>query len=594
MLINFNCNKCGTQVEYDSTEAKDTLRCRSCGEELLVPTVKLSPDDLAKRLKRLAPGDKVGGFRIERLLNTGGMGTVFVAHQISMQRDVALKVLSPSLAADVSNVERFLAEVRNQAQLDHPNIVTAFEAGYEDGLYYLAMALVDGESLDSVVKRSGPLSEIQVLTIARAVADALAYAWNEHKILHRDIKPSNLMLDRRGAVKILDLGISKSITEGQDLTASGFLCGTPQYMSPEQARGARDLDCRSDIYSLGAAMYHLATGRPPFEGEGNLEILNKHLHEPALPPNAVDPGLTDLFVGILADMLHKDPEKRPQTWQDVRQRIDEHGEVKSGQMPAPIEIKAAPSPQEERTGWQLAGKGMLWGCAGTGAGTILVALVLMYLAFSVLTTHGCGCKSTGSMPRQGELNELRRELGSTFSMDEQKVSLGPHQDGSLWMAENPDDSLNFELKMRLVEGEKGGIVLLRNKVTHSEPFWTEGVIGAIMIAIEMRNGGQSLIISRAEAGKNATLHIQKLQQTGKWVDLLVTTYQNRLIVTADGVKTVTDEMFAATNRRKSAYWGLFAAPDAKMEFDFVSPKPNSTSRRPSDGGTLDIQLGPQD
>ena len=199
----------------------------------------------------LNKGDLIGGFVLEERVGRGGMGEVWLAEQRSMKRKVALKVMYSHFSQNSSFLYRFNKEVKIIANLDHPNIVTAHDAGEDNGLYYLAMKYVDGESLSGLLKRDGMISEQEALAIIRDVAGALKYSWDELQLLHRDIKPGNIMLDCSGKPLVMDMGISRSAIDDNSLTITGMTIGTPYYMSPEQADGLSDIDCRADMYSLG-------------------------------------------------------------------------------------------------------------------------------------------------------------------------------------------------------------------------------------------------------------------------------------------------------------------------------------------------------
>src|SRR6266567_7426089 len=209
---------------------------------------------------------QVGDFHLTKKLGEGGMGTVFKAHQMSMDRDVALKILPRHLAKDTSYVERFYREARASAKLDHPNIVRGIAVGEDRGYHYFAMEYIDGESSDKVLESQGKLQVGDAVKIALDVARALDHAHSKG-LVHRDIKPDNIMITRQGFVKLADLGLAKAADENQGLTQTGSGFGTPYYMPPEQARNAKYVDNRSDIYALGATLYHLLTGKVPFTGD---------------------------------------------------------------------------------------------------------------------------------------------------------------------------------------------------------------------------------------------------------------------------------------------------------------------------------------
>ena len=255
--------------------------------------------------------DRVGNYRLVEKIGVGGMGVVYRARQLTMDRDVALKILPPRLATDPVFVERFVREARSAARLNHPNIVQGIDVGAADGLYYFAMELVEGEDLKSRIERQGRLSEADALEVALQIARALEHA-NSHNIVHRDIKPDNILVADGGSVKLADLGLAKRQSDAS-LTQQLTALGTPLYMSPEQARGTADIDTRTDIYALGATLYHAVVGRPPFLGANATEIITKHLFDAPQSPREAVPELSEGFCRVLAKMLRKRPEARHQS-----------------------------------------------------------------------------------------------------------------------------------------------------------------------------------------------------------------------------------------------------------------------------------------
>ena len=312
MLITFACPQCQNDIEADTQLGGTAAPCPHCNTSVTIPQSAV-----------VGPGTTVGGFRIEKSLGRGGMGEVFLATQLSMDRRIALKVLPAAQTADANFVQRFLHEARMVARLNHPNIVTAYEAGADAGTYFLAMEFVEGETLEARFKARGQLPEAEALKLVRKVAKALAYAWDEHQILHRDIKPANLMLDGHGEVKIMDMGLAKNVG-GEDscLTMTGVAIGTPYYMSPEQARGMADIDFRADLYSLGATLYHLVTGSAPFSGTSVVDILSKHLNAPLPPARERNPKLSEGCELLLETMMAKDRDQRYSSWQTLIEDID--------------------------------------------------------------------------------------------------------------------------------------------------------------------------------------------------------------------------------------------------------------------------------
>src|SRR6476661_8298491 len=220
-------------------------------------------------------------YRIERQLGAGGMATVYLAHDLKLEREVALKVLRPELGA-VLGTERFLAEVKITARLDHPHILTLIDSGTAGGLLYYVLPYVRGESLRDLLNRESQLGVDEALTITKQVASALDYA-HRQGLVHRDIKPENILL-QEGEAMLADFGIALAVQEsgGNRLTETGLSLGTPHYMSHEQATGERSLDARSDLYSLASVLYEMLVGEPPITGKTTHAVIAKLLTEPAM------------------------------------------------------------------------------------------------------------------------------------------------------------------------------------------------------------------------------------------------------------------------------------------------------------------------
>lgn len=257
----------------------------------------------------LRPGDILGPYRIERELGRGGAAIVYLAWHQRLERPVALKVLYEHLRGDAGFVERFLFEARAAARLNHPNIITIHDAGHIDGIDYIAMAYVDGETLADILRRvPGPLPTDFVLSVVGQVAAALDYA-HQRGIVHRDIKPSNILVQENGHVLLTDFGIARAASFTSQITQAGMVLGTPEYMSPEQAAGLA-VDGRSDVYSLGIVAYHMLTGQPPFRGETPQATLYAHLHQPLPDPRGLNPALPPAVSTVLAMATAKAPERR--------------------------------------------------------------------------------------------------------------------------------------------------------------------------------------------------------------------------------------------------------------------------------------------
>lgn len=266
---------------------------------------------------------KLEGFDIKEQLGRGGMATVYRARQISLDREVAVKVFEPGFEPTAEDRNQFQIEARVAARLKHPGLVQIYDAIFTNETYCFVMELVNGYTVGAWNDRKGHLEERQVLDIADYVAAALDYAWTQHGIIHCDIKPENLMVDADGTVKVLDLGLCKTAQAMLQLSGtSEQVYGTPQYLSPEQAIGQSDLDCRTDIYALGATMYHLATGQMLFPGTDGAETMDKQVRAKTANPGKLNPALSPSFCALVEKMLSKDRGYRQADWKAVRSDIE--------------------------------------------------------------------------------------------------------------------------------------------------------------------------------------------------------------------------------------------------------------------------------
>jgi WD40 repeat protein/serine/threonine protein kinase len=265
---------------------------------------------------------KLGPYRVVRLLGSGGMGVVFQAIDERLGRQVALKVLRPTLAHEPRAQERFLREARAAAALEHDHIVTIFQVGEDHGIPFLAMPLLSGMSLDARLRQDEPLPMADVLRIGREIAEGLAAA-HARKVIHRDIKPANIWLEgERLRVKILDFGLARAVDEAHRLTQEDTIVGTPAYMAPEQATGAQPLDARLDLFSLGSVLYRMATGKVPFKAKGAVETLVALVQTDPTPPRELNPEVSQLLNDLILELLAKDPAQRPPSARAVVERIE--------------------------------------------------------------------------------------------------------------------------------------------------------------------------------------------------------------------------------------------------------------------------------
>jgi serine/threonine protein kinase len=262
------------------------------------------------------PGElgRLGGYRVLRVLGAGGMGIVLHAEDLQLGRPAALKVLRPALAAGASARQRFLREAKASAAMRHDNVVTIYQVGEDRGVPFLAMELLEGETLEDRLQREGRLPAAEVVRIGRQAAIGLAAA-HAHGLIHRDVKPGNLFLEM-GRVKLLDFGLARAAEGEMHLTQTGAILGTPAYMSPEQARGEA-VDARSDLFSLGCVLYRACTGRLPFRGTNPSAILLALTTEQPRPPRADNPDVPPGLSALVLRLLAKDPARRPVSAREV-------------------------------------------------------------------------------------------------------------------------------------------------------------------------------------------------------------------------------------------------------------------------------------
>ena len=316
--MRFQCSSCGRIVAVDDIDAGIMVQCGHCGSVVQVPPTRLSR------------GSVIADFIIRRAIGQGGMGTVYLSHQITLDRPAALKILAESYANNAEFVALFIKEARAAAKLNHPHIVQAYAVGEDDGLLYFAMENIDGETMKDVLEREGAIPVDQALNIIQQIAEALNYAWIEQKLIHCDIKPDNIMLTSTGRAKLADLGLARVTGDMSDADDDEVM-GTPQYISPEALTGA-PMDTRSDIYSLGATFYQFVTGRLAFDGNTAAEIAKKHLTEPLIPPRSVNKDIPESVSRIIMKMMAKNPSMR---YQDASELIDDLRNARRGKLAGP-------------------------------------------------------------------------------------------------------------------------------------------------------------------------------------------------------------------------------------------------------------------
>ncbi len=322
-----------------------------------------------------------GRFKIEEMIGQGGMGKVYRARHLALDRTVCLKMLKPALLEDPTLVGRFEREAKAASRLNHPNGISVLDFGRNDldGSLYIVMEYVQGKDLRLVLRDEWPLAEQRLCNIMAQVLAALAEA-HAHNVIHRDLKPENIMIEQRrdqaDFVKVLDFGIAKILdSDVPGLTRNDVVCGTPQYMAPEQATGSA-LDQRCDLYAVGVILYQMASGHLPFDGQNSMEVLTKHVNEMPVPPRQRQPDapISEAMEALILRALEKDPAQRPQTAEEFRLLLQAVPAQAAATIPVaePVAVPVAaapPAPRSRRRPGLLAG--------GVAALVALVAVALL-------------------------------------------------------------------------------------------------------------------------------------------------------------------------------------------------------------------------
>ncbi len=314
--MRFQCNNCMSVVAIEDSEMGQPVACGNCSKVVVVPS------------GRLDSGSVIGDFVVERPLGEGGLASVYLAHQLSLDRPAALKILHDRFAKDANFIKSFVQEARAAAQLNHPNIVQAYAVGEEEGVCYFAMEYVQGNTLKTVISHSGRFVAEHALRIVQEICAALDFAWNNKRLVHRDIKPDNIIITAKRQVKLADLGLARVRDDIME-DHSGEIFGTPQYVAPEQLLGYT-ADNRSDIYSLGATLFHLITGQCPYSGQTPAETARKHISEVLPSPKSIVDDLPEPICQLIRVMMAKRPGHR---YQSAAELLSDIALVQNGEFP---------------------------------------------------------------------------------------------------------------------------------------------------------------------------------------------------------------------------------------------------------------------
>ena len=302
---------CKAHIAKQAAKGEDTKGLL----EVMVEARVLTKAQSARLLKEVADSNKtleIPGYQMLEKIGKGSMGVVYKARQTSVDRIVAVKILLDSLAQNREYIKRFDREAKNAAKLSHNGIVNAIDAGEVDGRYFFVMEYVEGTTIKDAIDKHQVYDEKSALKIALAVAEALKHA-SERGLIHRDVKPENVILTKDGVVKLADLGLARlTADEKWAMSEAGMAIGTPYYISPEQVRGQIDVDIRADIYSLGATLYHMVTGKVPYDGDSPEEVMKKHANKnvPLVPPDHLNINLSSGLGMVVETMMAKNRENR--------------------------------------------------------------------------------------------------------------------------------------------------------------------------------------------------------------------------------------------------------------------------------------------
>jgi serine/threonine-protein kinase len=481
-----------------------------------------------------------GRYELEELVGTGGMSSVYRAHDRLLERDVALKVLHEQFTADDDYVERFRREARSVAQLSHPNIVTVIDRGEQDGRQFIVFEYVDGENLKSLVEREGPLPEREAVSLTLQVARALGFA-HEHGLVHRDVKPQNVLLNGDGGAKVTDFGIARSLDVHGGLTQTGTVLGTSDYIAPEQARGSR-VDAQSDIYSLGAVLYELLTGEVPFPGDNFVAVAMRHINEPVPSVRERRPDVSPRLDAVIRRAMAKDPRDRFGSMDELCSVLSACLEDEAGMSGAETVVVAPPrrpSRRERRAARPPAGRPSIWPLILLLGGLALLAGILA----AVFAFTGSGDRFTNFVRHKTTTaaNATTVQLSGVGAYDpygdqsEHDSAAGNATDGNpgtYWNTEHYNGGLNKPgvglvldagaskqlTQLTLQSGTPGFTALIQSGSSQDGPFVADSSSQTVNTSATFTLGGKSAryyVVWITNLGPNSSVEIDEVTAKGR-------------------------------------------------------------------------------